>query len=176
MRVADRYDSLLAMKMNVATGQLAVKVESPVSPVCEIYSSLLDQVVALANVVETLGNDLARPSGQSLARWQVLATVGSEAAPVVVIAAALGHTRQSVQRIADALVQDELAHYRPNPAHQRAKLLEISPAGRAALQNMQKAKDLCTRRTASGLDATELVHVRQFLREVQHRIETELTG
>ncbi len=95
---------------------------------------------------------------------------------MVAIAAALGHTRQSVQRIADALVQDELAHYRPNPAHQRAKLLEISPAGRAALQNMQKAKDLCTRRAASNLDATELDHVRQFLREVQRQLETELTG
>ncbi|MGW5695709.1 MarR family winged helix-turn-helix transcriptional regulator [Streptomyces asiaticus] len=173
MRIADQYDSLLSMKAKVATGQRAVKAGSAV---CEMYTSLLDQVVALAKVVETLGNDLARPSGQSLARWQVLAAADREAAPVVAIAAALGHTRQSVQRIADALVQDELAHYRPNPAHQRAKLLEISPAGRAALQNMQKAKDLCTRRAASNLDATELDHVRQFLREVQCQLETELTG
>src|SRR5687768_1571580 len=46
----------------------------------------------------------------------------------------VGHTRQSVQRVADLLVADGLAQYHPNPAHRRAKLLQITTAGHRVLR------------------------------------------
>jgi len=45
----------------------------------------------------------------------------------------MGLTRQSVQRIADILVERGLAQYLPNPAHRRAKLLAPTEEGRAAI-------------------------------------------
>ena len=45
----------------------------------------------------------------------------------------MGITRQSVQRIADLLVERGLAEYLPNPAHRRAKLLAPTERGRAAV-------------------------------------------
>ena len=48
--------------------------------------------------------------------------------------------RQSVQRIADLLVADGLCVYQDNPHHQRAKLLELTPAGRAALYAIDAAQ------------------------------------
>ncbi len=44
--------------------------------------------------------------------------------------------RQPVQRIADALVAEGLAAYRANPAHRRAKLLALTPGGRAVLRTI----------------------------------------
>ncbi len=42
----------------------------------------------------------------------------------------MGLTRQSVQRIADLLVERGLAAYADNPAHRRAKLVTPTSAGR----------------------------------------------
>jgi hypothetical protein len=49
----------------------------------------------------------------------------------------MGLTRQSVQRVADLLVQRELAEYLPNPAHARAKLLAPTDAGWAAIDRLR---------------------------------------
>ncbi|MDA3643531.1 MarR family winged helix-turn-helix transcriptional regulator [Saccharopolyspora indica] len=141
---------------------------------CDAYAALIDQVGRLANVVEAIGNGIARPTGQSLARWQVLAEVEHEAAPVGTIAGHLGHTRQSVQRVADLLVEDGLACYQPNPAHQRAKLLEVTPTGRDALRRMQAAYTQLALRTTEGLDPERLDLARETLRELQRRLESEL--
>src|SRR5947208_697900 len=65
--------------------------------------------------------------------WQVLGPVLGPPLPVAGIAREMGLTRQSVQRIADILVERGLAEYRDNPAHRRAKLLVPTEAGRAAI-------------------------------------------
>lgn len=76
---------------------------------------------------------LARPAGLTAAWWQVLGAVLAEPLPVAGVARALGTTRQSVQRIADLLVERGLATYEPNPAHRRAKLVTPTAAGREAI-------------------------------------------
>lgn len=156
------------MSDNLATRQHAVK------RACDAYNELMDEVIRLSDVLEAVGNGIARPTGLSVARYQVLAAVKEEAAPVVAIASQLGHTRQSVQRVADLLVDDELARYRPNPAHQRAKLLEVTPNGRGALHRMQAAYEDLARRTTEGLDLERLELARQTLIELQHRLRSEL--
>lgn len=80
-----------------------------------------------------VAEQLAAPSGLTAARWQVLGAVLPSPATVSEIARTMGITRQSVQRIADLLVDQELAEYQPNPAHQRAKLLSATDAGRDAV-------------------------------------------
>ena len=76
---------------------------------------------------------LSRPIGLTAARWQVLGAVLVEPLTVAGIARAMGITRQSVQRLADLLVEQGLAEYRPNPAHRRAKLVLATDEGRAAV-------------------------------------------
>lgn len=79
---------------------------------------------------------LAQPVGLTAAWWQVLGAVLHEPLPVAGIARAMGITRQSVQRIADLLVERGLAAYEPNPAHRRAKLLTPTDEGRAAIRRI----------------------------------------
>jgi DNA-binding MarR family transcriptional regulator len=80
-----------------------------------------------------LAERLALPSGLTAAWWQVLGAVLGEPLSVAEIAREMGGARQSVQRIADRLVDGGFATYTDNPAHRRAKLLSPTAAGRAAI-------------------------------------------
>lgn len=81
----------------------------------------------------SVSEELAKQAGLTAARWQVLGAVLREPLTVAGIARDMGITRQSVQRIADLLVERGLAAYEPNPAHRRAKLLRPTDEGRAAI-------------------------------------------
>jgi DNA-binding MarR family transcriptional regulator len=73
-----------------------------------------------------------------------------------------------------SITRDGLASYRPNPAHQRAKLLQVTPTGRAALHRMQAAYTQLALRTTEGLDSERLDLARETLSELQRRLESEL--
>jgi DNA-binding MarR family transcriptional regulator len=81
-------------------------------------------------------DNLTAGSGLTTARWQVLGAVLHEALTVAAVARNMGLTRQSVQRVADALVAEGLCQFLPNPAHRRAKLLCSTDRGLKAVQHL----------------------------------------
>ncbi len=106
----------------------------------DAFSALVVQVFQLNGLLLAAGDALARPAGQTSARWRVLAAVEDAPATVAQIAGAWGLARQSVQRVADVLVREGLAVYEENPSHRRAQLLRLTPRGRAALRMIQAAQ------------------------------------
>jgi DNA-binding MarR family transcriptional regulator len=131
------------MKPTVAVRQYVVNAEAePPSrtPAGDAFTTLLGQVIGLTRRLTTAGEALAKPAGQTLARWLVLETIQDRPATVAQIARTLHLARQGVQRLADLLVRDSLAAYETNPAHRRAKLLRMTPAGRTALRTIQRAQ------------------------------------
>jgi DNA-binding MarR family transcriptional regulator len=110
------------------------------TPAGDAFTALLGQVIGLTRRFTTAGEALAKPAGQTLARWLVLETVQDAPATVAQIARTLHLARQGVQRLADLLVRDGLAAYQDNPAHRRAKLLRLTPQGRSALRAIQTAQ------------------------------------
>jgi DNA-binding MarR family transcriptional regulator len=98
-----------------------------------------------------LAEELARPAGLTAAWWQVLGAVLGEPLPVAGIAREMGLARQSVQRVADILVERGLAEYLDNPAHRRAKLLTPTAAGRAAIGRIGPAHAAAAGRLAGVL-------------------------
>jgi DNA-binding MarR family transcriptional regulator len=103
----------------------------------ELLSAVAKSVFRLNGQLLAIGEELARPAGLTAALWQVLGGVLGSPRSVADLAREIGVTRQSVQRIADALVDRGLAEYRPNPAHRRAKLLEPTAAGREAIRRIR---------------------------------------
>jgi DNA-binding MarR family transcriptional regulator len=99
----------------------------------DAFAALAIGVLHLAGHLTAAGDALTKPLGQSSARWQVLAAAGHATMSVAQIARALGVARQGVQRLADLLESDGLARYDDNPAHQRAKLLILTPKGEDVL-------------------------------------------
>ena len=103
-----------------------------------------------------VAEELARPAGLTAARWQVLGAILPEPLPVSGIARAMGITRQSVQRIADLLVEQGLAEYRPNPAHRRAKLLAPTARGHAAITRIDPGHAAFAERLARAYGEADL--------------------
>jgi DNA-binding MarR family transcriptional regulator len=110
------------------------------TPAGDAFSELVVQVFQLDGLLSAAGDALARPAGQTSARWRILASVEDDPSTVSQIARAWGLARQSVQRVADALVQEGWAVYEENPGHRRAQLLVLTPQGRRALRRIQAAQ------------------------------------
>ena len=110
-----------------------------------------------------VAEELARPAGLTASWWQVLGAVLREPLPVAGVARAMGITRQSVQRIADLLVERGLAEYRPNPAHRRAKLLAPSDEGRAAIARIDPGHAAFADRLAEAFGEAELAEAVRML-------------
>ena len=119
------------------------------TPAGDALSELWVRVFQLDGLFSAAGDALARPAGQTSARWQVMAAIEDGPATVAQIARRLRLARQSVQRVADLLEADGIAAYEDNPVHRRAKLLRLTGEGREALRTIQVAQ----RRWANRLGA-----------------------
>ncbi|MFD6990911.1 MarR family winged helix-turn-helix transcriptional regulator [Streptomyces sp. NPDC059943] len=121
----------------------------------------------------SVAEELAAPAGLTAAWWQVLGAVLPQPLPVSGIARTMGITRQSVQRIADLLVERGLAAYEPNPAHRRAKLLAPTEAGRAAIHEItpgHAALAACLAQELGAAGFAETVRVLERLSEAMEAI------
>ncbi|MGW7045243.1 MarR family winged helix-turn-helix transcriptional regulator [Streptomyces avermitilis] len=118
-----------------------------------------------------VAEELARPAGLTAAWWQVLGAVLGEPLPVSGIARAMGITRQSVQRVADLLVERGLAEYRPNPAHRRAKLLAPTEEGRAAVARIGPGHAAFAGRLAKALGDAELAEAVRVLERLSNTLD-----
>jgi DNA-binding MarR family transcriptional regulator len=126
------------MNPSVANRQDAVNIAR--TPAGDALSLVVVRVFQLSGLLLKSGDALAKPQGQTSARWQVLAAIETAPASVAAIAHMLSLARQSVQRVADLLVEDGLAEYEANPAHRRSPLLRLSERGRAVLSRLQAAQ------------------------------------
>lgn len=122
----------------------------------ELLSGAAITVFRLNGQFLGVAEELARPAGLTAARWQVLGAVLDTPRPVSGIARVMGITRQSVQRIADLLVEQGLAEYVPNPSHRRAKLLRPTGEGQAAVRRIGPGHAAFAKRLAAELGPDEL--------------------
>jgi DNA-binding MarR family transcriptional regulator len=129
---------------NVAERQDAVNESGPGSSARttagDAFSDLVVRLFRLNGLLAAEGETLARPTGQTTARWQVLAMVEDAPLTVAQIARTLGLARQSVQRVADALEEVGLVTYEDNPRHRRARLVTLTEEGRMTLSTIQAAQ------------------------------------
>lgn len=100
--------------------------------------SVRDLAVAVfqANgAIKANGDRLVADLGLTASLWQVLdALERSDGEQTVAeIARLMGLRRQSVQRSADILHEQEFVDFVDNPVHKRAQLVRLTPAGRKAL-------------------------------------------
>jgi DNA-binding MarR family transcriptional regulator len=146
------------------------------TPQQELLSSVAKTVFQLNGQFLSLAEELAHPVGLTAAWWQVLGAVLNEPLAVAEIARQVGVTRQSVQRVADLLVEQRLAEYRPNPAHRRAKLLVPTDDGRAAVRRIGPSHAAFARRLAEKLGDDELFEVLDALTRLSHALAALTTA
>lgn len=118
-----------------------------------------------------LAEELVRPAGLTAAWWQVLGAVLGEPLTVSSIAREMGITRQSVQRIADLLVERGLAELLDNPAHRRAKLLTPTPDGRRAVDAIDPGHAAAAASLVGDLGARQLAEAIDAMRALTAALE-----
>jgi DNA-binding MarR family transcriptional regulator len=118
-----------------------------------------------------LAEHLARPAGVTAAWWQVLGAVLREPLSVSAIAREMGITRQAVQRTADVLAERGFAEYHDNPAHRRAKLVAITPEGRAAISGINPHHARHAAELASIVGAEQLAEAVEALTKLSAALD-----
>lgn len=110
------------------------------SPAGDALTELIVPAIRLRALFTNAGEALAKPAGQSLARWLVLDVIADAPATVAQIARRMGLARQSVQRVADLLEKDGLTVYETNPSHRRAQLVRVTARGLRILRTIEAAQ------------------------------------
>ncbi|MFF0506751.1 MarR family winged helix-turn-helix transcriptional regulator [Streptomyces fimicarius] len=142
----------------------------------ELLSRAALTVFRLNGQFLSVADELARPGGLTAAWWQVLGAVLPEPLPVAGIARAMGITRQSVQRIADLLVERGLAEYAENPAHRRAKLVRVTGAGREAVSRINPSHAEFAARLVGELGVEGVAEAVRVLERLSQTLDTLTTA
>lgn len=138
----------------------------------DVLTELVVRTFRLNGRFLQVAEELARPVGLTAAWWQVLGAVLREPLTVSGIARDMGLTRQSVQRIADLLVDRGLARYKPNPAHRRAKLFEPTAAGRTAISRLSGEQHKWADELAGAVDLKALQTTLDTVSTLAERLST----
>lgn len=137
------------------------------------FSAIAIAVLQLGALLERAGDAIAEPAGQSAARWKVMGLVDDEPRTVADIARIMKLARQSVQRVVDALLADGIVAEQDNPAHQRARLVALTPRGRKALDQIEEVQHAWANRVAARLGATVLERAPELLEHLLDAVERD---
>lgn len=136
-------------------------------------TELVLEVFRLNGLLLGAAEEMARPVGLTAAWWQVLGAVLDEPDSVAGIARTMGLARQSVQRIADVLVDEGLAEYRDNPAHRRAKLLAPTASGRAAIRRIGAEQHTWANRVGRAIGGRDLAQTLDVVQRLVTVLEAD---
>ncbi|MBB3658374.1 DNA-binding MarR family transcriptional regulator [Rhizobium sp. BK650] len=136
------------------------------TPEGDAFAALSIAVLRLSAHLQAEGDALAKPAGQTSARWQVLAAADHAPMSVADAARTLGLARQGVQRIADLLEGEGLIAYRANPVHQRAKLMELTDAGKRALADISARQAVWANAHGAAYGEERLRHAASLINQI----------
>jgi DNA-binding MarR family transcriptional regulator len=137
------------------------------------FAELVIEVFRLNGQLLQAGDELAKPVGLTSSRWQVLGVVEHAPASVAHVAREMGLSRQSVQRTADLLAEDGLVEYADNPHHRRAKLVQMTPRGREALDYVKRRQADWTDRIGGEHGLEDLRTAVTVLRRARESLERD---
>jgi DNA-binding MarR family transcriptional regulator len=142
----------------------------------EAFTEIVTIGLVVGARLEQAGDALAIPDGQSAARWKVLGRASKQDMTVAEIARSLEQSRQSVQKVADALVEDGLAAYVDNPSDRRAKLFALTDRGRDILRAIQARQRAWADRVGAQLRNEELAQIRAAFERLAGVLSKEESG
>lgn len=95
------------------------------------FLALIRELLRIHSKIRRLFRQVEVATGLSTMELAVLATIAETSFPLTAsdIGRRLGYPRQVIQRTANELAARGLSEGRPNPAHKRAQLLMLTPAG-----------------------------------------------
>jgi len=144
-----------------------------VTKTLEAYRLLIADVYELAGASRRTSDELARQSGQTVARWHVLSVLSDAPRTVPSAARRLGLAPQSVQRVVDDLVRGGQLAPQPNPDHVRSPLFALTEDGKSTVTELFARSDEERTRMLrrSGVTTRQLQEAREVIRALAAAIE-----
>lgn len=137
----------------------------------ELLTEIVLSVFRLEADFMAAAEAISTPAGLTAARWKVLGAVLSEPRTVAEIGRVMGLARQSVQRLADVLVEEGLAAYLDNPDHKSARLFTPTKLGRAAVTRLAARQANWANQVSRGFTAKKLAACSETLKELIVEVE-----
>jgi DNA-binding MarR family transcriptional regulator len=146
------------------------------------------EAATMAHPLEDLVDEVLRTSGRLVAATSTTAGGGLSGAQLLVLSAvvraerpptvpeiarSLGHSRQAVQRLADALCARGLTQPVDNPDHKRARRLVPTRLGKAAHAEADRRSRTWAARVTQGLTTAQIASAAATLRQLRHRLEND---
>ena len=139
----------------------------------DLLTDLIIGTFQLDGRLMEIARRLGRAGGITATEWRVLCGVLDNPRSVAEIARLMGITRQGVQRVADQLVDQGLAEYRPNPSHRRAKLFACTQAGQWVIRQIALAQRPWADQIGARIGAAELHETLASMRRIVATLEAE---
>jgi DNA-binding MarR family transcriptional regulator len=143
------------------------------SPSATLFRQLTRAVFAAQSSVLRHGDQANATFGQSSARWRVMFNVAHGNGTVAEIARQTDYARQSVQRLADALVADGLATYAPDPDDRRRQIITLTTRGTALLAEMEADFDRWSKRLVKKLGKESVIQTTEHLHELKRVLDAD---
>jgi DNA-binding MarR family transcriptional regulator len=131
----------------------------------DAWSTFAMELFTVNGLVMRAGETIARPVGQSSARWQVLGRA-FQPSTVPSIARDVGLARQTVQRTANLLADEGLLHFRAHASDRRTQLVELTQEGRRVVSALHDRQVRWSERLLEELDARTLLHATGALTKI----------
>jgi DNA-binding MarR family transcriptional regulator len=139
----------------------------------EAVTDLIIEIFRLNGRLLVEGDRLVAGLGMTSARWQVLGAIAysSTPEPVARLARNMGLNRQGVQRIVNELVEQGFVEFRPNPHHQRAKLVVLTDKGVKAYAAATDLQIPWVNALAKGLDPRDVATATNLVGALRQRLD-----
>ena len=139
----------------------------------QMFTEIVLEIFKLSGLLVTEGDVLTKDLGLSSARWKVLGALvlSNTSMTVPQIAHSMGQSRQSVQRLTDALEKDGFVDYLNNPHHKKAKLVMLSQKGKEIYKLLDKKQKPWGNSAATGISFSDMQTALSVLRKMSQRFD-----
>ena len=144
-------------------------------PRATALNELLQECFRLNRCLLEAAQQLTDGAGVTGAQWGVLTALsqGGQPRTVAETARRMGLARQSVQRVADVLADNGLVNYLPNLDDRRAKLAEVTKAGRALLAKLEKRQQVWVNGIVGDRRDADINMAMRLVKEIRQQISRQ---
>jgi len=138
-----------------------------------VFTEIVLEIFKLGGLLVSEGDHMGSEYGITSARWKILGALALAGEPQTVpqIARSMGLTRQAVQRLVDAMREDDLLFFKDNPSHKRAKLVSLSELGETVFMKLDKKQSVWAMECSVGITKAELEATLSVLKRISDSID-----
>ncbi|TMO57007.1 MarR family winged helix-turn-helix transcriptional regulator [Pseudoalteromonas phenolica] len=143
------------------------------TPEGTLLTSIILDVFMLNGLLVQEGDNLVKELGLTSARWKVLGALSFSETPLTVsdVARKMGQSRQSVQRLANEMMNEGFLVSFDNPNNKKAKLYSLTDAGAEVFTQAMERQSHWVNKIAEGISESELQNTSALLQKLTLRLE-----